>query len=236
MQSVLMLTALTIPSGVDAASTATLSTAAVVSLQQTADDLSLQLQTGSLLFNEGDCLAIRVYTASPYTHVAIVVMEEGQPIVYDSMNGAGVRKQTLSNYLITQCPDQLHVYHPQRRLTEEQGRGLAKYLDSQLGREYAVHHHLTGQRAKGMHCAEYVTDALMSIGLLHAEQPSKVSPASLQTGIMTAGVYTSTGTIDLTPPTEPMPKGSNRCHQMWLDTKQCLGVCCDKMTGWFLCR
>lgn len=236
MQSILMLTALTVPTGIDATSTATVSTAAAITLQQTADDLSPQLQTGSLLFNEGDCLAIRVYTASPYTHVAIVVMEEDQPFVYDSMNGAGVRKQTLSDYLITQCPDELHVYHPQRPLTEEQGRGLTEYLDSQLGREYAVHHHVTGQRSKGVHCAEYVTDALMSIGLLHAEQPSKVSPASLQTGITTADVYASNGTIDLTPPAAPTPKGSNRCHQMWLDTKQCLGACCDKMSGWFLCR
>ncbi|MCA9073411.1 MAG: hypothetical protein KDA93_00155 [Planctomycetaceae bacterium] len=236
MQALLMLTTLTIPTGVDAGSSTTLSTAAVVTLQQTADDLAPQLQTGSLLFNEGDCLTIRVYTASPYTHVAIVVMEDEQPFVYDSMNGAGVRRQSLAEYLMTQSPDELHVYHPSQPLTEEQGRGLTEYLDGQLGREYAVHHHLTGQRVKGVHCAEYVTDALMSIGLLYAERPSKVSPASLQTGITTAGVYASTGTIDPTPPPKPTPKGSNRCHQMWLDTKQCLGTCCDRMSGWFLCR
>ncbi len=236
MQALVMLTALAIPTGVDLSTPPTLTPAAIVALRQTTDDLRPQLQTGSLLFNAGDCLAIRVYTASPYTHVAIVVLEEGQPFVYDSMNGAGVRKLTLADYLMTQCPDELHVYHPSRSLTQEQGRGLVTYLDSQLGRAYAVHHHATGRRAAGVHCAEYVTDALMSIGLLHAERPSKVSPASLRTGITSVGIYASTKTFTLALPVEPAPNGANRCHQLWIDTKQCVDQCCDKMTGWFLCR
>ncbi len=236
MQALVMLTALAIPTGMDLVPLRTLTPTAAVTLQQSAAELAPQLQTGSLLFNEGDCLAIRVYTASPYTHVAIVLIEDGQPFVYDSMNGSGVRKQSLAVYLISQSPDELHVYHPSQALTEEQGRGLAKYLDGQLGKGYAVHHHVTGRRADGIHCSEYVTDALMSIGLLHAERPSKVSPASLQTGITTTGIYESSGTVNLSTPSIAPPKGAHRCHQMWIDTKRCIGHCCDKMSGWFLCR
>ncbi|MCA9109853.1 MAG: hypothetical protein KDA52_07910 [Planctomycetaceae bacterium] len=236
MQALVMLTALAIPSGFDLVPERQLTPEATTELRQSAEELAPQLQTGSLLFSEGDCLAIRVYTASSYTHVAIVVIEQGQPFVYDSMNGAGVRKQSLTSYLIGQCPDELHVYHPARPFTEEQGRGLARYLDSQLGRSYSVHHHLTGQRADGVHCAEYVTEALMSIELLHADRPWKVSPASLQTGITTAGIYESTCIANLEPTPTPTLQGSGRCHQMWLDTKQCLGQCCHQLSGWFLCR
>ncbi len=236
MQALVMLTALAIPPGVDFATSTTLSAEETIVLQQTAEELAPRLQTGSLLFNEGDCLAIRVYTASPYTHVAIVVIDDGQPFVYDSMNGSGVRKQTLAEYLVTQCPDELHVYHPSQTLTAEQGRGLVSYLDRQLGRSYAVHHHVTGRRVAGVHCAEYVTDALMSIGLLHAEQPSRVSPASLRTGITTTGLYGSDVTLSLTLPAEPAPRGTNHCHQLWIDTTQSAGRCCDKLTGWLLCR
>jgi hypothetical protein len=87
-----------------------------------------------------------------------------------------------------------------------------------------------------VHCAEYVTDALMSIELLHAERPCKVSPASLVTGITREKIYTAETTIELTPRVAAAPVASNRCHQLWLDTKQCMAGCCDKLAGWFLCR
>ena len=202
----------------------------------TAGELASDLQTGSLLFSQGDCLAIRVYTASPYTHVAVVVMDGNRPVVYDSMNGTGVRRLSLEDYLRTEIPNELHVFHPTRPLTTEQGSDLREYLDSQLGRPYAVHHHLTGKRAKGVHCSEYATDALISIGLLRANRPSKVSPASLVVGITQAELYDESATIDLAPLPPAQPPAKNRCHRLWLDTKRCTIACCDKLSGWFLCR
>ncbi|MGE4000385.1 MAG: YiiX/YebB-like N1pC/P60 family cysteine hydrolase, partial [Planctomycetaceae bacterium] len=200
MQAWIMMLALATPGDVGRAPAPTADASHAAVYERCAMELAPRLVTGSLLFNAGDCLAIRVYTASPYTHVAVVVIEEDRPVVYDSMNGAGVRRQPLVDYLRSQSPDRLHVFHPQRPLTPEQSRGLRDYLDSQLGRPYAVQHHLTGKRCEGVHCAEYVTDALMSIGLLHADRPAKVSPASLVTGITAAGIYTAEETIDLTPP------------------------------------
>jgi hypothetical protein len=231
-----LLLAIAISDGAVVASANETKSAAVQLFHKTAAELGPQLQTGSLLFNKGDCLAIRVFTASPYTHVAIVVVEEGEPVVYDSQNGVGVRRQSLAHYLVSQSPDLLHVFHPRRPLSKEQGRALADHLESELGRPYAVHHHLTGHRCEGVHCAEYVTDALMSIELLHAERPCKVSPASLVTGITCANIYTAETTIELTPPAAAAPVGTNRCHQLWLDTKQCMTACCNKLSGWFLCR
>ena len=121
-------------------------------------------------------------------------------------------------------------------LTAEQGSGLRGYLDSQIGRPYAIHHHLTGKRATGVHCSEYATDALISIGLLRANRPSKVSPASLVTGITRAELYDASATIDLSPPPPEREPANNRCHRLWLDTKHCTIACCEKLSGWFLCR
>src|SRR5437016_1545437 len=74
--------------------------------------MAAELQTGSLIVSRGDCLAVKVYTVSPYTHVAAVVIRRGDPYVYDSTNGSGVRCQTLANYLASQCPAVVHLFHP----------------------------------------------------------------------------------------------------------------------------
>jgi hypothetical protein len=201
-----------------------------------AASITPQLQTGTLLFSEGDCLAVRVYTASQYTHVALVCIEEGEPFVYDSMNGVGVRRLSLAEYFASQAPHELHVLQPCRPLTAEQGSELQAYLSSQLGRPYSIHHHLTGKRADGVHCSEYATDALMAVGLITAQRPPKVSPASLATGVTQAGIYAAGGSVDLVPPAPTQEPAANRCHQWWLDTKQCTISCCQKLSGWFLCR
>jgi hypothetical protein len=201
-----------------------------------AASLTSQLQTGTLLFSEGDCLAVRVYTASRYTHVAVVCIENGGPFVYDSMNGVGVRRLRLAEYFASQSPHEIHVLHPCRPLTAEQGSQLQAYLSSQLGRPYSIHHHLSGKRADGLHCSEYATDALMSVGLITAQRPPKVSPASLSTGITHSGISAAGGTVTLDPPAAPQEPAANRCHQWWLDTKQCTIICCNKLSGWLLCR
>lgn len=202
----------------------------------TAASITSDLQTGTLLFSEGDCLAVRIYTASAYTHVALVCIEEGEPFVYDSMNGVGVRRQSLAAYLAGEAPHEVHILQPCRPLTAEQGTALQTYLNSQLGRPYAIHHHLTGKRCEGVHCSEYATDALMSVGLITAQRPPRVSPASLATGITQTGLYAVGGSIDLEPAAPPQEPAANRCHWLWLETKQCTIACCDKLAGWFLCR
>ncbi len=201
-----------------------------------AAEINSQLQTGTLLFSAGDCLAIRVFTASPYTHVAVVVKSDKTCTVYDSMNGVGVRKMPLSEYLADQTPDELHVFHPQEPLSEGESADLIRYLEGQLGRRYSIHHHLTGDRAEGVHCAEYATDALMAIERIHARQPARVSPASLLQGITQSKVYSSAGLVELRPAEHPAPRGRNRCEQLWLETCDCCSRTCAKLTGLFLCR
>jgi hypothetical protein len=198
--------------------------------------LAPRLQTGTLLFSEGDCLAIRVYTKSRYTHVATVVVCDGEPIVYDSTNGVGVRRMTLPDYLAAQHPDELHVFEPQRPFTPEAAAEFQQHLDEQLGRPYAIAHHLTAERADGLHCAEYVTDALMAANVMKAQQPSKVSPASLAQGAVQSELYAAATTIHVQTQPVAAPVAGNWCERLWLDTKRCTANCCVQMRRWFLCR
>ncbi len=196
-----------------------------------------ELPTGSLLVSEGDCLAVRIYTASPYTHVAAVISKDGQPYVYDSTNGAGVRCQSLRDYLESQQPDELRVFVPQKPLSETQQASLEEYLASQVGRPYAIKHHLTGKRVEGIHCSEYVTDALMSCKLMHAENPPRVSPASLVEGILQTELYRATLIVEIpigaAQATDP---DASWCRRMWTSTKSCTAATCHQLQRWFLCR
>lgn len=204
--------------------------------QHAAEQLAGQLQTGTLLFSEGDCLAIRVFTKSKYTHVAAVVMQSGEPMVYDSMNGTGVRRMPLREYIATEQPHELHVMTPRQDFTPEQAEQFETHLEEQLGRPYAVKHHLTGERVEGLHCAEYVTDALMAACVMHAQRPPRVSPASLAEGALASELYASATTIALEPPAVEEPAETTWCQRMWLDTKRCTTDCCVQMRRWFLCR
>ncbi len=208
------------------------------SMAQAASAVAPQLQTGTLIFNEGDCLAIRIYSGGPYTHVAAVVVTDGQPLVYDSMNGIGVRKLSLEQYLASQAPERIHLFHPQQPLNGAQCETFAAHLEQRLGTPYSVLHHLGGERAEdgGVHCSEYVTDALMEIGVVHAERPANVSPASLVQGITEYGIYSDGVTIELERPKPPLDEDANWCQRMWYDTKLCCRSCKDKLVGWFLCR
>jgi len=113
---------------------------------------------------------------------------------------------------------------------------LTTYLDSQLGRPYAVQHHLSGQRCDGLHCAEYATDALMSVQLIRAERPPRVSPATLRTGVTQHAIYAVGTTLRLTPPPTPPRRNESLCERWWHDTQSCCSNCCRRLRGWFLCQ
>lgn len=203
---------------------------------QLADSLSSRVQTGTLLFSKGDCLAVRIYTKSAYTHVAMVVMRNGEPVVYDSMNGIGARCLTLKNYLNTQRPATIHIFQPKTAFNESMTTQYERYLDQKLGTPYSIRHHLTGSRAKGIHCAEYAIDALSACHLMKAKAPAKVSPASLVTGIVQSERYAPSITFELKRPPQVAEKSSSWYQQLWIDTKNCTSACCLKLRGWVFCQ
>ena len=198
--------------------------------------LERELQTGSLIVSKGDCLAVKMYSASAYTHVASVVVHENEIFVYDATGGAGVRRQLLCDYLAGQDDAALHPFHLCQPLSPEQARKFEEHLENQLGRPYAIAHHLTGNRADGLHCSEYATDALIAAGLLRAKQPSRVSPATLVDGILKGELYTQATTLQLASDPPPRPDSDSWCTQIWFDTRQCTRACNLQLRAWVCCK
>jgi hypothetical protein len=195
-----------------------------------------ELQTGSLIFCKGDCLAVRVYTMSQFTHVASVLVVDGQALVYDATSGPGVRKQPLRQFLASQDGALLHVFHPKQPLNSEQSEAFQQHLEGQLGRRYAIAHHVTGKRAEGLHCAEYATDALIASRILQAKQPARVSPASLAQGVLEGDLYRYAATVQLVSPVPRADANASWCGRMWHETKACTAACYGKLRGWLVCK
>ena len=198
--------------------------------------LADEMQTGTLLFTSGDCLAIKVFTASRYTHVGAVVVRDGRPMVYESTNGIGVRCVTLERYLGYQAADVFYVFQPTEPLSDECAAAFEDQLDSQLGRPYSILHHVTGQRAEGVHCSEYVTDALSSAGMLHVRSAPRVSPAKLATKILSSGLYEPEETVMLLKPVAVPIEGENWCARLWSQSKRRTLEYCDQVGRWFCCK
>lgn len=192
--------------------------------------------TGSLLFSEGDCLAVRAYTGSRYTHVAIIVIDDDRCWVYDSMNGIGVRKLPLADYLAVQAPDEVSLLHPRREMSDDEVVLFRAALESQLGRSYSVGHFVTGKEDEGIHCSEYITQCLISIDWLRARNPARVSPASLRDGVLLHHVYDEGSLLAIPPQLEPLPEHDSWCARMWQETTICVGGGCRQLSRWFLCR
>jgi len=198
--------------------------------------LAQEVKTGSLIVSRGDCLAVKMYSASAYTHVASVVVHDAGIYIYDATGGAGVRKQLLCDYLAGQDDNALYPFHLCQPLTAEQARKFGEHLENQIGRPYAIAHHVTGNRAEGLHCSEYATDALIAAGLMRARQPSRVSPATLVEGILKDKLYVQAATLQLVPDPPPRPNSDSWCTQIWFDTKQCTRNCYLQLRAWFCCK
>ena len=194
------------------------------------------IQTGTLLVSRGDCLAVRAVSRSPYTHVGTVVMRHDEPVVYDSMNGTGVRCLTLQAYFDRQKPARIEVYRPTREFTEREAAAFEKYLDSQLGRTYNVRQHVTGEDVVGIHCSEYVTEALVAADLITVKDSARVSPGSLVAGMTEGRLYEHALTMDLHDPRPGSTAKQGWCRWMWTCTKDCTVDCCSQVKRWFCCK
>ncbi len=187
--------------------------------------LAEELCPGSLILHQGDCLAVKIYTKSRFTHVGVLLPDEaGEWQVYDSANGHGVRKMSLGDYLQIQPEQNLVVYHPAHPLNASELRRLQTALEEPLGRPYSVKHFLSGEPTVGLHCSEYACCALMAIPLITADRPARVSPVSLLNGLAEADLYRAGISIQLLsePPTPPL-ESQSWCGRLWISTKNCTG-------------
>lgn len=203
----------------------------------TVQQIAATVQTGSILASQGDCLAVRVYSQSSYTHVAAVVLQDGQPMVYDTMPGSGVRRLPLQDYLLSQRPTDVQLLHPVKPFSATQAAAFEKHLTAQLGRPYDVKHFATGHRCAGLHCSEYLTDALIASEHLTATNPARVSPAGLVTSLAEHQIYQLGSTHDLPAPPEPPVETSPTWYgRAWQQTKECSYDCWTQTRRWVCCK
>lgn len=203
----------------------------------TVEDIAKSVQTGSILASQGDCLAVRAYSLSSYTHVATVVMHQGQPIVYDAIPGAGVRQLPLADYLISQQPTDIQLLHPTKPFNETQAAAFEKHLQAQIGRPYDVKHFATGRRCAGLHCSEYATDALVASQHIKSENPARVSPSGLITSLTEHNIYQVGSTHNLPePPAPTAPVSETWYGRAWQGTKSCSYDCWVQTRRWFCCK
>jgi hypothetical protein len=203
---------------------------------QFVSNIESQVEAGTLLVSAGDCLAIKTFTGSPHTHVAMVVQRDGRSFVYDSTSGRGVRCQTLANYLGWLGTHEVLILNPETPLSEARVAALTRHLDGELGRPYAVLHHLTGERCEGVHCAEYLTDAFVAADLLKVRSAPKVSPASLVEGVTRCSLYTEAGRFQKIEPVVAPANTGSWCRDCWAETKSCTAWCWSKAKGLVLCQ
>jgi hypothetical protein len=203
----------------------------------TVQEIANSVQTGSIIASQGDCLAVRVYSLSSYTHVATVVMQDGEPFVYDTVPATGVRCLPLGDYLISQQPTQLQLLHPVKPFSKQQSADFEKHLHAQLGRRYDVKHFATGRRCSGLHCSEYVTEALVASQQVVVENPARVSPSSLITSLTEHHLYVLGQTHVLPePPEPPAPVSTTWYGRAWQGTKECTYDCWTQTKRWFCCK
>lgn len=208
--------------------------ASQMTAEEATDHLKPALQTGTLIFSQGDCLAIRAYTLSPYTHVGAVVLRHGEPMIYDAQGGVGVRCLSLDRYMAIQGTARLCILQPNEDFSAERAEQFERHLNKELGRPYSVKQHVTGSRVAGVHCAEYMTEALMSCHMVNAKNPARVSPASLREGLLEGELYTADAVVQLELP--KAPPAASWCSRWWQCTKDCSWFCCRKMRGWVFCQ
>lgn len=195
------------------------------------------VQTGSVIASRGDCLAVRVYTNSPYTHVGTVVVHDGHAVVYDSMIRIGVRCQPLDEYLESQRPCDIELFHPTENFTPDQAQCFEKYLDEQLGRPYAVRQYVTGQEVPGMHCAQYLTGALIASGHITSRNPARISPAGILHCLTRDDLYVAGDKAHLPPVPEPEPERATTWYgRAWQDTQSCSHSCWVQSSRWVLAK
>ena len=233
MQALMLMLALT----ADPAAVVPTATETYATPESAAVALDERLPTGTMLFSQGDCLAVRVVSRSKYTHVAVVVRDAGgEEWVYDSQNGVGVRKSPLPAYLSLVQPDEVTIITPARPMDDASTEQLTAALEAQLGRPYHVAHFVTGKRNEGLHCAEYATDALSAAGVVSVECPPRVSPASLRSGLLRYDLYEPGPAVLVIVPTPERAPGKNWCHEAWLDTKDCWHATTSVFSRCVICR
>jgi hypothetical protein len=155
---------------------------ATVLLSATAD-----IEDGSLLVLENSNKPVIAYTKSTITHVAVILLRDDMPWVYEA-TPAKVRRVRLASYydeiaeLDARRKDKTRVWllQPKRPYAAADLKSMKTYMESQLDRRYSVKGYVRGKQSDGIHCAEFASSALAKTSRFEFdEQHHAISPAEL---------------------------------------------------------
>lgn len=193
---------------------------------------------GALLFLENSNRIVEYVTGDDISHVAIVMRENGRPLVYEA-TPAEVRRVELSQYYdeISQLnyrkreKVRVWVLSPQRVYEQSELDTMKEYLDSQLGRRYSVKNFVRGRPGDGIHCSELVANTLSRGGVVQLEKPYSISPGALYARVKAFHDEPVPVVIE-----EVKPEGSwcARCWKRWTSfTAWCAWSCYE---CWTFCQ
>jgi hypothetical protein len=141
---------------------------------------------GSLLFLEHSNKAVERFTEGEISHVAIVLQEQGETVVYEA-TPPRVRKVGWNSYLVELArlnegrddPMVPHLASPDRPWTEAELELMRAMGEVHLGQPYSIKGHLRNRAADGVHCAEFATMCLQTAERFPDEPAYRMTPQSL---------------------------------------------------------
>ncbi len=138
-----------------------------------------QVKNGSVIFfDSGPFTRIVVKTTnSTLTHAAIVLYENDQPWVYESVLPRVVRIP-WNQYRSENEGKKWFLMEPRIPYSVAESDSMKKFADSQLDRRYMVRGWWLEREARGIFCSEYVGDILEKSGRIISDH-YRESPGSL---------------------------------------------------------
>lgn len=141
---------------------------------------------GALIYTENGSCLVSTYTNSTYSHVAIVLYERGEPVVFEAKPG-GVTKSTYQRYLKTAAtaklndgnPMSLWLMNPRHAYTKQELSKMLDLANQALGTPYSVIPTITGRNQSTLQCAQFVSTILQTTPRFWFKSPKYQTPATL---------------------------------------------------------
>lgn len=173
---------------------------------------------GSLLFLEHSNKTVERFTEGEISHVAIVLEDQGETIVYEATPPC-VRKVGWNAYLVELArlnegrdePMVPLLASPKRPWTVSELEVMRAMGEVHVGQPYSIKGHVRDREAEGIHCAELATILLQSTDRFPNEPAYRMTPQALHD--RTQAFYSPAEEVSLAEVVVP--------ETGWCDRQQC---------------
>jgi hypothetical protein len=151
------------------------------------------LTSGTLLFLENCNSVVERTTRGKIGHVALVMVDGNQSVIYEA-TPAQVRRVTTAEYYAELArlnqrrddDDKIRVWAvpPKQAYSAAEVTRLRTYLDEQVGRRYSVRNFVRSKPGNGIHCAELASTALNETGRTSFDDCQHLHPQALYAAML----------------------------------------------------